>query len=506
MPPGFQPANTSTRSSNGNGATAPILPSGPSIPAPLNATALPASIAATTQIPLDPFRGAQLLSRCSSRNPIYRFPHADMNIEHSSRAEEVFNIFRLAVRRSKVASRWPHRQRLKDFSGPRLITYERAMCGPSITEARPSIIVTYPKGLDLRLLRREFEEIGDTKYQYAADLTPGPSFILYYCWAHVPLTPRWRPITVVPPTLGDIESEDVTSSSLTLCGTALYSLNTGSQSSSSSATLACLLEIKGKYYALSSAHPFLDPTNDAKFLKELLETENVEEESEIIFEDEENDSGFESATSEGEGGRATWSTHTDATASPQTVKEKSSGRLSDFGDSSVILLDPEDLGSDRRDCDWALTPIIKPDQLLPNAYTCDPDAPSLCYITRVACELPKNRVYEIVVHIITRSAIKVGTLLPGSVNISGLSGRESCNAWIVSMNDGCGKELDLNDWTPSLTHNRGCRWGFRISCCRCIHPSGLWTCGRDRSSRRRIPGASPRHDTTSTDLVRNNRC
>jgi len=216
---------------------------------------------------------------------------------------------------------------------------------------------------------------------------------------------------------------------------------------SSEATVSCLLEINGEFYALGPAHLFTQKIT-AKFqehlLAELRQTDEDEDEGDDINFDDDDDcysenvhSSLDALMSE-EG-----SLKSNTPSSPPKVLDDPSSDEGGLADLVARYPGPKDLQEDTTDCDWAVTQVKKPGQQLPNLYLVEgEEAPEFRHIAEVAGELSKNDAQPITersVHILTSSSTKRGTLLPQFANISGLSGRRHCNVHIVFMNNRCGK-------------------------------------------------------------------
>ncbi|KAI4947573.1 hypothetical protein J4E91_006393 [Alternaria rosae] len=247
---------------------------------------------------------------------------------------------------------------------------------------------------------------------------------------------------------------------------------------SGDATVACLVEIKGDLYALGPAHLFTkkDSTkSQEQLLAELLQMDGGEDDDISSEEDDEDDDDDDSDDNESDNGFSSFNdiiSDEDAfdcnAASPHGLTPPPS-RAPDcpnidkegLEDLAVMFPGPNDLQNDNTDGDWAVTLIKKPDQQLPNLYLAEqqaskldpseqedskPESPKqqahqIRHIVQIAGERSKDDtrpIEEKSVHILTSSSIKQGTLLPGIVNISGLSGRGHCNVHIVSIGDSDG--------------------------------------------------------------------
>ncbi|KAI4641700.1 hypothetical protein J4E93_007798 [Alternaria ventricosa] len=289
------------------------------------------------------------------------------------------------------------------------------------------------------------------KNQYAAGVTPGLAFAVYYCGRDdIAFELRWCKSTV---TLNGPEQ------SLSLCGTRMSSIQDIKTPPSGDATVACLLEVKGDLYALGPAH-LLTRKNAAKsqeqLLAELLQMDEDKDEGIAWEEDEDNDSDYE----ESDGGYASAKDIisdkdmlNSNTTPPDSLSPSPREGTHDPRDEGVTVLfpGPDDLQDDNADGDWAVALIQKPEQQLPNLYSVEQqvsvqgspkqEAPKLRHIVDFASEPSKDDTEPIVersVHILTSSSTKQGKLLPGFANISGLSGRGHCNVHIVAIDESDG--------------------------------------------------------------------
>ena len=214
-----------------------------------------------------------------------------------------------------------------------------------------------------------------------------------------------------------------------------------------------MLEIKGDLFSLTSAHPFRhhdDASSREKLFKQLQEIPDDDEECEIILEDDEDgELTFDGKVCTEDSVEETKHLPTGKLLFGETDVDESSTDLQDLKESIAIFPGPDDLGSDKSDRDWAVTPIKRADQQLPNAYSVNQNSFHLRYLTEIACEHPlaierstnyKQPTTDLPVHILTSSSIKYGTLTPGFANLAGLSGRGSCEVWIISMKDSAGEK------------------------------------------------------------------
>ncbi|KAI4615057.1 hypothetical protein J4E80_006563 [Alternaria sp. BMP 0032] len=283
------------------------------------------------------------------------------------------------------------------------------------------------------------------KNQYAVNVTSGPPFTLYYCVREGPAFNLQRGNSTV--SLGGSEQP------LSLCGTRMLAIQHAQAPPSGEATVTCLLEINGEFYALGPAHLFTQKIT-AKFQEHLLAElrqmdEDEDEGDDITFDDDGDGYSDDYHPSPNDRMSEEGSFQGNATPSPPKVLDDPSSDEGGLEDLVARYPGPKDLQEDTTDCDWAVTQVKKPDQQLPNLYLAEGEqAPAFRHIVEVADELAKYYVtgeIEDSVHIVTSSSTKHGTLLPQFANISGLSGRGHCNVHVVSMNSGDGKHL------PSIT-------------------------------------------------------
>jgi hypothetical protein len=345
---------------------------------------------------------------------------------------------RKAIRESKAKKKYLKLDKglvtlkLCDFDS--LITFEFMICGSSSTQAQPSIIAYCPSKI-LELLKKELHK-SNTHVQYS-DRNLGPCFDLYYCVREGPAYYRtWcaKAVTFIGSAAQDAsEDSEYLSKISIMCGARIDCVEPGMENLLRSATLACVFEVEGHLFGLTSAHPFCseDSLNSQdKLLEQLSQRDEDDENYEITFEDEEGD------LSSGSGGAAeetvghTMSSLLDESSARLGTADEPSTRPSKVEESSVIFPGPGDLGCDESDCDWAMIPIKWTNQRIQNAYSIGRSSIQLHFVTEIAYEQP---VTEIPVQILTSSSIKYGILLPGSVSLSGLSGRGYCMVLVVSI-------------------------------------------------------------------------
>jgi len=313
------------------------------------------------------------------------------------------------------------RMRLSDYAS--LVSFTFAMCGIIGATPMPSIIVRGPKKL-LSRVKRVLEE-QHMKNQYAIDVTSGPSFTIYYCAREDPAFKLQRCYNTV--SLGSSEQP------LSLCGTRMLA-GQHTTSPSGEATVSCLLEIKGKFYALGPAHLFtqkIAAESQEHLLAELLQMDGDEDEGDDITSDDDdiasNNDDYDYSDDDG--------SDDDYTSTNYLMSEEEPHM--------AVYPSPNDLQQDSTDCDWAVTLIKETGQQLPNLYLSEGQQTSkFQYVTEVAGESSQTDTQPITersVHILTSSSTKHGMLLLQFANISGLSGRGHCNVHIVSMDNGDGR-------------------------------------------------------------------
>jgi hypothetical protein len=367
-----------------------------------------------------------------------------LGAEHLERIPGLHHALRKAVRESKAKKKILKLDKglvtlkLCDFDS--LITFEFMICGSSSTKAQPSIIAYCPSKI-LEPLKKELQK-SNTHAQYS-EKNLGPCFDLYYCVREGPAYYRtWcaKAVTFIGSAAQDASGDSEYHSQIPImCGARIDCVELGLENQKRSATLACVFEVKGHLFGLTSAHPFCseDSLNyQNKLLEQLSQFDEDDDDCEITFEDEEGD------LSSGGGGVAeeifghTMSSLLDASSARLGTADEPSTRPSNAEESSVIFPGPGDLGCDESDCDWAMIPIKWSNQQIQNAYSIERSSIQLHFVTKIAYEQP---VTETPVHILTSSSIKNGTLLPGSVSLSGLSGRGYCMVLVISIKGPDGK-------------------------------------------------------------------
>jgi len=333
----------------------------------------------------------------------------------------------------KTKQKWKTRSlktaRLSDFAP--LVSFTSAICGNTVVAPEPSIIVSCPA----KILRRVEKELQSQhmKNQYAVGFTSGPTFTLYCCARKGPaFNLVWTTNRV---------SLNVPEQYLSLCGARMSPAQPIEVfPPPGEATVACLIGIDDKLYALDPAHLFARKDgikSQEQLLAELLQMEDDDIAFDENDDDEENNEGNDRDNSQVPTNDTTLEQGTfNSNAIPlstQHVLDTPNSKAEGLEDLVVIFPGPEDLKGDNTDGDWAVTLIEKPDRQLPNMYIPDSERgkqkPEPQHIVYSAVE-PKmyGRVY-----ILTSSSIKHGDLLPGLANISGLSGRGHCNVQIISM-------------------------------------------------------------------------
>lgn len=296
------------------------------------------------------------------------------------------------------------------------------------------------------MLRAEFSTEG-TRYQYASGVTPGPAFNLYFCPSNVVYHRRWRTVqtTVEPFGFEEAEEPDSVVGTLTMCGARINATEGGDRKATSSGTASCVLHIKGAPHLLAPAHPFCSLDLEEDSLEELLFADDDADNSEIFYAEEDDNSMLNSKEHHDK--------NTSVPSQPDVYMEAGDCPSEvEFETSRMIIPGFSDLGSDDRDCDWAVRPIIEASERLPNAYLPTPTTLTLRHITAMANGFSRDEHTDNSVHILTSTGVKEGTLLPGRAMIWGLSGRGFCDALVVSMKENSGKVWSSNFPKYKLMH------------------------------------------------------
>ncbi|OAL49520.1 hypothetical protein IQ07DRAFT_58038 [Pyrenochaeta sp. DS3sAY3a] len=375
--------------------------------------------------PPDEFRDPVLL-KCTTRPGTNHYPYARLSLEHEERAPQLKGILLDAVIQSKAYLRVGLRKLfLRDCRGQ--ISFREAMCGTSPATASPSIIITSPEKI-CSMLKTEFSTEG-TRYQYASGRTPGPAFDLYFCPSNFVYHRRWSTVqtTVEPVGSEEAEEPDTVVGTLTMCGARIDATEDGGRNATSSGTVSCVLHIKGAPHLLAPAHPFCGLDLEEDSLEELLFADDGAD-NEIFYAEEDDNSMLNNMEYNGK--------NTSVPSEPGVDTE--AGDCSpefEVDNSRMIIPGVSDLGSDDRDCDWAVRPITEASERLPNAYLPNPTTFALRHITEIANGFSREEHADNRVHILTSTGVKEGTLLPGRAMICGLSGRGFCDALVVSMEE-----------------------------------------------------------------------
>ena len=338
--------------------------------------------------------------------------------------------------------------RLSDYAS--LVKSRFAMCSTIGAPPEPAIVVECPNRILSRV--KKVLQSRNMKNQYAAGVTPGLAFAVYYCGRDdIAFELRWCKSIV---TLNGPEQ------SLSLCGTRMSSIQDIKTPPSGDATVACLLEVKGDLYAVGPAHQLTRKDaakSQEQLLAELLQMDEDKDEDIAWEEAEDNDSDYDESDGDHASANDIISDKDmldSNIAPPGSLSPSPREGTHHPRDEGVTVLfpGPDDLQDDNADGDWAVALIQKPEQQLPNLYSAEQqvsgqdspkqEAPKLRHIVEFASEPSKDDTEPIVersVHILTSSSTKQGRLLPGFANISGLSGRGHCNVHIVAIDESDGK-------------------------------------------------------------------
>jgi hypothetical protein len=359
---------------------------------------------------------------------MYMYPHAIITPEYKHRFENIVTEFRDAISKSKQTVKKKVRRK-GDVLSSRIalelhrmndrIHFRLNVCGTTEMRNRPTIIVCCPE-LVTPMLKIELEK-EHLRRQYTEGLTSGLAFdLIYQEYLCPPLTLLWCSVTVA----NDFGEEATWAearqgSTLTMCGSRVFPVQTESTAPSSFTTLACIVEIKSELYGLTTAHG-IQIAHDSSPQKSVYQAWQDElDEFETVTDDDDSDcdchsvsevSHFSTPRSPDVSGPTT-------TASPSTTF---GGARIDVEISTAIL---PDLGDDlpgKADCDWAIFPIKREDQQLPNAYATSDRNTGRRFITDVAREHPLE---ERIVHILTSKTVITGRLQTGLVSVGSLSGR-----------------------------------------------------------------------------------
>ncbi|KAK4225075.1 hypothetical protein QBC38DRAFT_280471 [Podospora fimiseda] len=200
----------------------------------------------------NPFRDPVLIPDCSPATYVYPYSGSSINDKYHERFWEVVNIFKHNT-----------------FEDPKLrgnvrfIDYALRLCGPSPTDAHPSILV-FCSDKEFKYLKRLLTS-KELKFHFALRKTsrrllwrkPGPlllqdshrpSFNLYFWRERVPRTLYWGQQTSVGIQVGP----SITAPGFTLCGsTVRHGYGSGTNSFS---TLGCVIQAGDEWYAVTSRH------------------------------------------------------------------------------------------------------------------------------------------------------------------------------------------------------------------------------------------------------------
>ncbi|KAJ4291768.1 hypothetical protein N0V90_009663 [Kalmusia sp. IMI 367209] len=375
--------------------------------------------------------------------PMYKYPHAPISQEYKYRFENVVTEFWAAISRSgrTVTRRFRRRGTLQwssiTFELHRMkekIRFQINVCGTSTTNNWVSIIVYCPDHVT-SMLKAELQS-SHLKRQYAQGSTSGLAFdLIYQQWPCDPFTLLWSNIAVAD----DIGQEATWNeahkgSTLTMCGSRIHPVQSDGTSSSSFTTLACIVEIKGELYGLTTAHGIQAPhdtksesSDSQAWPQDLDEYEFEIEEEYCDFDDNSGPTVSDLSTAECSDVLKLTATASHAISSTQDRSTANSPL--------AILPDAADNLPGKADCDWAIIPIRNEDRQLPNAYTTGDPNIGRRFITKVARKHPQE---ERSIHILTSKTIKSGLLKPGLVSVGSLSGRGPAIVWVISM-DGAEK-------------------------------------------------------------------
>lgn len=330
------------------------------------------------------------------------------------------------------------RYKLREYN--KSLDFQVRICGFSAADSKPSIVAVCPKKL-CSLLKKELDK-DNLRYQYAAGVTPGLSFPIYY----YPTDDDPRTLVWTANNAGNLigrEALDVNTAGtqdLTMCGTRVSPRTPhGQVNSPSSVTLSCLIEIKGSLHGLLPAH--IVPKGSSNEIEPLYGTGCDEDNN---YDDNDDDYDDEEMIYEEEDDLETAVLH-DAYEQTMTVVEQPpiqpaklslvevtlegpGGAAKQMQSANAIYPGVDDQVPDRSDRDWAVAEIVNASQMLPNVYSADSQAHRY-FPTEVASKQPPNAT---AVHILTSSSTKHGVMVPGFTSLGGLSGRGCSEVWNVS--------------------------------------------------------------------------
>ncbi|KAH8909440.1 hypothetical protein BR93DRAFT_392112 [Coniochaeta sp. PMI_546] len=404
-----------------------------------NSDILQVSQSASPILASDPFRDPIRIPCCSPTTFVY--PHSRSIIEetYGERFQEVVNIFRRNIN---------DHPRLRDFL--HYIDYTLKLCGPSITDSHPSILVfcrnsEFKNGLRTLLTSKELKyqyslRRQDSKYTWlgtqasSAEDCHRPLFNLYFWRQRRPRTLYWgqAPVRMYPlPNTSPIHRHIPTG--LTMCGSSVELLGSRPKLS----TIGCILRIDSEFYAVTSMHTFTSssdieegpvnlhganndsPTPDTDTLDLVDEDYLVDE---IEYDSYDEDSEEELATGD---------------VRPNIMGESFEQRETTVflkKEESMLALFPtfEALDAVNKDYDWALIRLTDKMHWRPNAFV----SPALLrptFLFRVAELQPMQ---ETRVLVITGRILPLeGVLQPGTSVLGGCSGKTPSTMWTLILDE-----------------------------------------------------------------------
>lgn len=367
----------------------------------------------------------------SGRGPVINiYPRVEVDKEYRDRCDSIFAALHIAFLGSKVGSGITKRRYLRDYVSD--IDLRPFVCGTSPSDSKPSIVVIIREGSKLRpMLERELGKKHNRR-QFDGS-RPGPSFPLYYFEGN-PHTLAWNS--------GYFTFPQCSPNELSMCGTRIQALEQD-RTVSNFATLTCLLEVQKQVYGFSVAHLFTNHSKEQDYEHDEVEDDAVFDEDDEDAEDaedgedaDENDGKYEQTSTDlragGDGDMGTASVSPLSGHDWQKMPEVPSPIVEG---PPAIYPGPNDLQTEKSDCDWAVWKITSLDQQLPNAYLADCSLhrsrkQRLCFPIEVADQRPDKNTS---VHIIAPDGTKCGILTTGIAHLGGLSGRGPCQAWTVEM-------------------------------------------------------------------------
>ncbi|KAJ1331847.1 hypothetical protein MN608_05310 [Microdochium nivale] len=396
------------------------------------------------QTPLDPFREPLVLPGTKPRIHVYPHSAACIPDEHIMRFREVHGMFRQIIQRDK---------RLRE--GARHIDFTLRMCGQTVSESHPSILV-FCRTPDFKALDGLLKDTFLTRQYRRPRPKPVSSskpwkrdtesliasqhrtlFDLYF----------WR--TSRPRVLhsaGESErfyydppqSVDKWQELPTLCRSSVLSSETHLKIS----TVGCLVNVGDKFYALTTSHglqngfvsgccsslssarderadQLSDSTDD--FSENLSDDLNMFEDD-VIYEDILDEDLAEALD--------------DAEAIRSTLHGPSTHELRKLDGASASPIIPQlsqESWAEEADLDWALLPVSTKLHCLPNFYRSNDVDHSVCFITDMAHKLPTK---EVDVYILHQTRVSRGKLQPAPALGAGLGRGAWGESWIVIPENG----------------------------------------------------------------------